>query len=150
MKIHEQRLLDEWKKDCVIDDENLDKASTTIPLLHSKYLELLSIAKKQKRQVERETALIIKQRMEWYNGELTKEEMDELGWKYDPYNGVLVKTKSQKEFYYKTDEVLIGAQNEIENIKDSIEAIEAIIENIRWRNQTIKNAIDWKRFQAGF
>ena len=37
-------LKEEWKKDCEIDDIELDKSSLELPRLHAKYSELLTDA----------------------------------------------------------------------------------------------------------
>jgi hypothetical protein len=140
----------EWEKDCEIDEFHLDQASLLLPKLHSKYLQLLNTAKNDLRDAELKHASIIKNRKKWYDGLLSKQEMDYLKWDYDPYDGKLVKTKTQKEEYLKTDEVLLQANHELEKAKNVIETIESMIDNIRWRGQVIKNAIDWKKFEAGF
>ena len=36
---------DMWAKDCIIDEMKLDESSRQAPIIHSKYLELLSINK---------------------------------------------------------------------------------------------------------
>ena len=36
------KIIEEWKKDCPIDDTALDQESVKIPVLHGKYLELHS------------------------------------------------------------------------------------------------------------
>ena len=76
--------------------------------------------------------------------------MDELEWEYDPYAGKLVKTKLQKDQYLKSDEILLKAQQELEVTKQKMDSIKEMLDNIKWRNQVIKNAIDFKKFQAGF
>lgn len=140
----------EWKKDTAIDEFQLDQASLEIPKLHSKYLYLLDLAKEDLREQEYLHAVLWRKRNAWYDGELTKDEMDSFGWGYDPYHGKLVKTKLQKDVYLKSDEVLVESQKELDSIKQRIESIKEMLDNIKWRNQVIKNAIDFKKFQAGF
>ena len=41
------------------------------------------------------------------------------------------------------------AEARIEYIKTIKETLEEIINNIRWRHSSIKNAIDWRRFESG-
>ena len=144
-----EKLHQEWKNDCVIDEYHLDQSSMILPKLHSKYLQLLDKAKNDLRDAEIHYATTYKNRKKWYEGILSKQEMDYLKWDYDPYDGKLVKTKTQKEEYLKTDEVLIRANHELEKAKNIIETIESMIDNIRWRSQTIRNIIDWKKFEAG-
>ena len=46
-------VLEEWKKDCVIDEVELDKSSLDTPCLHSKYLDYLYAFKKELRKLIR-------------------------------------------------------------------------------------------------
>ena len=148
-RIDPEKLYAEWEQDCQIDEFKLDDASLKLPQLHSKYLRFYDLAKKQLRELEYHQTKLLKMRMDWYEGTLSKEEMDALGWPYDPYDGKLVKTKQQKEYYYKTDEVLLEMKRHIEEQKDIVDAIKEMLENIKWRHQTISNAIRWKQFEAG-
>jgi hypothetical protein len=147
--IDQKILLKEWEKDCEIDEMRIGDAALNQPKLHSKYLSLLNIAKNDLQKAELAYADIKKKRQQWYEGILSKHSMDALGWNYDPYDGCLVRTQKQKDFYKETDEVLIRAKNELEKAKNIIETIESMIDNIRWRSQTIRNIIDWKKFEAG-
>lgn len=144
-KIHEQ-----WLNDCDIDEFHLDRASIDTPKLHAKYLRILDLTKQELREKEFLYSVLYKKRIEWYDGELTKEEMDELEWKYDPYDGKLVNTKQAKDKYIKGDRVLNEAKNEIEEVKNKVETLKEILENVKWRHMTIKNAIEFKKFEAGF
>lgn len=144
-----EKLHSEWRKDAEVDEFNLDRASLDIPKLHSKYLYLLDLAKETLREQEYLYAILLKKRLSWYDGELTKEEMDELEWEYDPYAGKLVKTKLQKDHYLKSDEVLLKAQQELDATKQKIDSIKEMLDNIKWRGNFIKNAIEFRKFQAG-
>ena len=41
-----------WSKDCIIDSNKLDESSRQAPLLHAKYLELLTTYKLQLKRAE--------------------------------------------------------------------------------------------------
>ena len=47
-----ENILELWKKDSVIDDMKLDEASRDSAKLHSKYLELHSVAKLKLKKLE--------------------------------------------------------------------------------------------------
>ena len=63
-----EQILDNWKKDCEIDDVELDKSSRDTPKLHAKYVELLSQAKLQKHRKEMEFKKLLNDKFLWYNG----------------------------------------------------------------------------------
>lgn len=141
-------ILDMWKKDAVIDDNFLDDASLGTSRLHSKYLELLSLARLQLKKKDNEHNTLLKNKWLWYEGKLSKEEMDNLGWNYDPLNGLKV-LKGNMYYYYNADKDIQDSLLRLEYHKTLISTLEEILQSIKWRHQSIKNAIDWKRFTSG-
>lgn len=95
-----------------------------------------------------EFKVLLKQKWLWYNGKLTKDQIDELGWEYDALNGLKV-LKGDMDYYYDSDPHIQESQARIEYIKTIKETLEEIINNIRWRHSSIKNAIDWRKFESG-
>jgi hypothetical protein len=95
-----------------------------------------------------EFKVLLKKKWLWYNGKLTKDQIDELGWEYDALNGLKV-LKGEMDYYYNSDPHIQEAEARIEYIKTIKETLEEIINNIRWRHSSIKNAIDWRRFESG-
>ena len=143
------QVLIEWKKDCEIDDLELDKSSRETPKLHSKYVELLSLSKLQKHRKEMEMKKLLKNKFMWYNGKLDKEKMDELGWDYDPFDGLTKPMKSDMDYFYEADQDIQTIQSQIEYWKTMIDTLSEIVSNITWRHQTINNMIRWRQFTSG-
>lgn len=143
-----EKILEMWKKDAVIDENHLDEASIESAKLHSKYLEILSAHRMLLRRREAKFNVLLKQKFLWYNGKMTKQEMDELGWKYDPLDGLKI-LKGDMDRFYDADPDIIQAKADIDDIKITLETLEEIINNIKWRHTNIKNAIDWRRFTSG-
>lgn len=141
-------ILKMWAKDSEIDDIRLDDASKNTAKLHAKYLEMLSISKLQMRRKELEFKTLLKNKWLWYNGKLSKTEIDNLGWEYDALNGLKI-LKGEMDYYYDADPHIQEAQARIDYLKTLIDTLEEIINNIRWRHSTIKNMIDWRRFESG-
>lgn len=141
-------ILKMWAKDSEIDDIRLDDASKNTAKLHAKYLEMLSISKLQIRRKELEFKTLLKNKWLWYNGKLSKTEIDNLGWEYDALNGLKI-LKGEMDYYYDADPHIQEAQARIDYLKTLIDTLEEIINNIRWRHSTIKNMIDWRRFESG-
>ena len=79
-----------WAKDCVIDSNELDKSSREQPILHAKYLELLSTYKLQLKRAEFSQKSLLKDKWLWYNGKMDHSEIIENGWNSDPFNGLKV------------------------------------------------------------
>jgi len=141
-------VLEMWKKDSPIDEMNLDSSSINSAKLHSKYLELLSITKLQCKKKEMDFKVLLKNKYLWYNGKLSKQEMDDLGWEYDPLNGLKI-LKGEMDHFYDSDKDIQAAQGQIEYLKTLIDTLTEILENIKWRHQNIKNTIEWRKFTSG-
>lgn len=143
-----EEILEMWEKDSQIDDLNLDKESTKTPQLHAKYLELLNIAKMKLKKKELQQKVILKEKWLYYTGKMSKDEMDERGWPYDPFDGLKI-MKSDMSYYYNSDKDLQKFEELIEYHKMLVQTLTEILDNLRWRQQTIKNIISWKQFTAG-
>lgn len=141
-------ILEMWKKDSEIDEMNLDEASRQSARLHSKYLELLSITKLRLNKQELNFKTLLKDKWLWYNGKMSKAEIDQRGWEYDPTNGLKL-LKGDMDKFYDSDPHIQEAQAKIEYTKTILNTLEEIMNNIRWRHSNIKNMIDWRRFTSG-
>tara|TARA_B100000927_G_scaffold165367_2_gene133147 strand:+ start:480 stop:923 length:444 start_codon:yes stop_codon:yes gene_type:complete len=142
-EIHEM-----WKRDSQLDEMNLDNASRDAAKLHSKYLELHSHAKLHVKKLELDFKVLLRDKWLWYNGKMPKEKIDELGWKYDALDGLKI-LKGEMDYYYDADPHIQEAQAKIELYKTQVETFKEILENIKWRHQTIKNMIEWRKFTSG-
>lgn len=142
-------ILKMWESDSKIDEVKLDDASIKSASLHSKYLELYSLAKLRLKKKDHELAVLKKDKWLYYNGKMSKEEMDQRGWPYDPFNGLTKPLKSEMDIYYDTDADVAKCKMVIEYQQVIVETLKDILDNIRWRHTTIKNIITWRQFTAG-
>ena len=141
-------ILKEWQTDSVIKD-NLAETSVDSAKLHAKYLKILFETKLLLKKEEMKQKQLLKAKWLYYEGKMTKEEMDSRGWSYDPYDGHNIKMKAHKEYYYGSD-LDIGASEEmVDYYKAMVDALKEIVEAIKWRHQTIRNIIQWKIFESG-
>ena len=143
-----QQILEMWKEDSVIERNNLDETSRTTPALHAKYLELLAQAKLAKKRAEFQQKTLLKQKWLYYNGKMTQEQIEEKGWVPDPFDGLKV-LKGEMEHYYDSDPEIQQSEEKIVYWKTIIETLTDIIDNIKWRHQTISNMIRWSQFESG-
>lgn len=138
-----------WKKDAVIDDVCLDDETLKSSKLHAKYLEIFSMAKLMLKKKEMEYVSMKKDKWLYYNGKMTKDDMDKNKWKYDPFDGMSKPMKSDMDMYYSTDEDLVKIKAQIDYQKTIIETLEEIMGNIRWRHTHVKNILEFKKFTSG-
>jgi len=146
MTLDEIKLM--WKKDCIVDDIELDKSSLDVPKLHAKYSELLSDTLVKLKQKQFQYNLLIKDKWLWFNGKLDKETIDKYGWKDDPFDGMKV-MKADMHYFFNSDDDLTKLKAQEELLKIQMDFLKECMQNITWRHQTIKNTIDWRKFMAG-
>jgi len=144
-----EQVLEMWKTDSIIDDLKLDDTTIKMARIHSKYLELITIVKMRRKKKDLEYKILLKDKWLYYNGKLSKEQIDELKWKYDPFGGLNKPLKSDMNYYYDADTDIQKAQAALEYDKVLIETLEEIMNTIRWRHQNIGNIIKWRAFESG-
>jgi hypothetical protein len=143
-----QQILEMWKEDCAIERNNLDETSRITPALHAKYLELLAQAKLAKKRADFQQKSLLKDKWLYYNGKMSQEDIEQQGWVPDPFNGLKV-LKGEMEHYYDSDPEIQKSEEKIVYWKTIIETLTDIIDNLKWRHQTIGNMIRWRQFESG-
>ena len=123
---------DMWQKDCIIDNYQLDETSRQTPILHSKYIQLWSTAKLELRRTEFEQKRLLKEK--W--------------WVADPFDGLKI-LKGEMDYYYDSDPEIQKSEEKIQYWKTVVSTLQEIIDNLKWRHQTISNMIKWKQFESG-
>ncbi len=143
-----EQILEMWKKDCQIDEIQLDQSARDSAKLHSKYLELYSINKLKLKKLDNDFKVLLKNKWLHYNGKLSKDEIDELGWDYDPLSGLTI-LKGDMDKFYDADPLIQEHQARMQYTQELIDTLKEILENIKWRHQNIKNIIEWNKFTSG-
>ena len=144
-----EEVLKMWKTDSIIDDLKLDDTTIKMARMHSKYLELITIAKIRRKKKDLDYKTLLKDKWLYYNGKLSKEQIDMFQWEYDPFGGLNKPLKGDMNYYYDADTDIQKAQAALEYDKVLIETLEEIMSTIRWRPQNIGNIIKWRSFEAG-
>ena len=144
-----EQVLEMWKTDSIIDDLKLDDTTIKMARIHSKYLELITIAKIRRKKKDLDYKTLLKDKWLYYNGKLSKEQIDIFQWEYDPFGGLNKPLKGDMNYYYNADTDIQKAQAALEYDKVLIETLEEIMSTIRWRHQNIGNIIKWRSFEAG-
>lgn len=139
---HEE-LLNMWEKDAGIDKTSLDDESVNVPSLHHKYLRLYMETKSKKIAYFHKLEELKKDKELYYSGQATSDV-----YKEKPFD-LKLKTKSGIEKHVNTDRDVINIQQKIEYFDILIEGLSHILEQIKWRNQNIKNAISFMQFTSG-
>ena len=143
-----EEILGQWSIECVIDKVSLDETSRQTPVLHAKYLQLLTHAKLMLKRAEASQKVLLKNKWLYYNGKMDQSEIEEKGWKPDPFDGLKI-LKGEMDYYYDSDPEIQHSVEKIEYIKTIIDTLNEILNNVNWRHQTISNMIKWRIFESG-
>lgn len=130
------KIIEEWKQDCPIDDTTLDKESVKIPTLHGKYLELHSREKIFLNYLGVEYKKLYREKWEYYSGKAEK-----------PFQLKLLKT--DLHIYLDSDDKLCELKEKIDTQKQKVSYVESVIKSLETRSFHITNAINWRKFTAG-
>lgn len=134
-----------WAVDCVIDEQNPDKASAKSPQLHSKYLNELISFKMKLNKIQLDMLELKNAKTKYFRGEMTREELNERGWVQWQYKTL----KSEIESLLDGDSDMQKLYAREAYVKTAIYFLESVIGEIRSRSFHCKNIIDFTKFRAG-
>jgi hypothetical protein len=134
-----------WEQDCVIDDLHPDRASAKTPSLHSKYLNELLAIKLKFTKTQFDLAELRARKSRYFRGEMTREELEELGWEQWQYKTL----KSDLDSLLEADREVQTINARVEYLKATIYFLESVLGEIRTRSFHCKNIIEWQKFRAG-
>ena len=137
-----------WKIDSVIDDIELDASPLQVPKLHAKYAELLSNKKLEVIRYERRMKELDKDKWLWYGGKMSRSDIEDKEWDYDPFNGLTV-LKSDYPKFTGADKDIQDLNDRLQYLRVTVEFLQDVVGQVTWRHQTIKNIIEWRKFMAG-
>lgn len=143
MKI--EALFEEWNKDSIIDDINLDTASLDVPKLHAKYLRIFFDDKMRMQKYEADFQVLKREKYVFYTEGHTQETRDK-GWELPPRGAII---KSEVQIYLDSDPDIITASLKLSQQKEKVAVLKDIISNINYRHITIKNVMDYRKWSQG-
>ena len=138
--------LDELKlqvsQDLKVDDEHLDTESLKNQEIKAKYLEHKSKFELLLFKAKGDYKRLYREKWEYYGGKA-----DAKIYATKPFDLKVLKT--DLGVYISADEEIIDAENKIGYLETVVDYIKGVIKSIDNRGWDIKNAIEWKKFEAG-
>ncbi len=135
-----------WKKDVVIDTTKPHNELVDIPILHAKYVEILSSHRLAAQKAKFDHAKMKKLRREYYLGNLDKETLDEYKWEqFD----LKIGTKGNIDLYLEADDYLIKLLEKKAYYDECIYVCESIIKELSNRTWQLREFIQYTKFLAG-
>jgi hypothetical protein len=133
------------EKDMKLDDSRLDTESLVIPQLHGKYLNILYDEKMVLRKHQKDLALMLKQKWEYYTGKMSQEDLKEMNW--EPFDLRIL--KQDVDLYMDSDPDLQSKKDKVFVQQEKIAYLESILKMIMNRQYHIRDAIMWRKFING-
>ena len=133
-----------WQKDSEVNQDELDTESLKIPQLHAKYYQLYNTILLLRKQAEQQHSSILLERRKFYMGKAeTQVYIDEPF----PYK---VRDKEDLKLYLEADEKISKIRLKIDYYDTMLKYLEEILKQISNRTYQIRNAIEWRKFTAGY
>ena len=132
------------RKELKINDLELDIESLRIPSLHSKYLQLLTEHSILLKKTQGEYSVLKRNKWIYYTGKASEEVYKEKG-----DFPLKLKTKDDERTFIEADEEVRDLKGKLEYYETVVEYLQEIVKSISNRSFQIKNAIEWRKFEAG-
>lgn len=139
-----ESILENWEKDSVVDRTEPSKELLKIPLLHSKYLNVLTKSKMSSKKAHFDYLKLKKIKWEYYTGKLSQNELEKYGW--EPFPFVL---KSDINLYIESDDDLILLLQKKIVHDEIVSVVEAILSELKSRTFQLRDFINWEKFING-
>ena len=139
-----EQILKYWETDSIMDQTEPSKELLRIPLLHSKYLNILTKHKIASKKAHFDYLRMRKIKWEYFTGKMSKEELDEYGW--EPFQFAL---KSDINTYLEADGDLIKLLEKKVYHEEAISVIESIMSELKQRTWQLRDFISWEKFVNG-
>ena len=140
MNLEELKL--QVSQDLKVDDEHLDTESLKNQEIKAKYLEHKSRFELLLFKAKGDYKRLYREKWEYYGGKA-----DAKVYATKPFDFKVLKT--DLGVYISADEEIIDAENKIGYLETVVDYIKGVIKSVDNRGWDIKNAIEWKKFEAG-
>jgi len=139
-----EKVLESWEKDSVVDITEPSRELVRIPLLHSKYLNVLTRSKLASKKAQFDYLQLKKKKWEYYTGKLSQDELKEFGWEPFPFT-----LKSDINLYLESDVDLIKLLQKKIIHDEIVSVVEAIMTELKSRTFQLRDVIGWEKFING-
>lgn len=139
-----ENILEMWNKDAVIDQTEPGKELIRIPILHSKYLNILTQHKIASKKAHFDYLRMKQIKWEYFTGKMSKNQLENYGW--EPFQFTL---KSDITTYIDADVDLIKLLEKKAYHEETVSTIESIMNELKQRTWQLRDFISWEKFIGG-
>ena len=129
-------------QDLKVNDEHLDTESLKNQEIKAKYLDIKSKYELLLFKAKGDYKRLYREKWEYYGGKA-----DAKIYASKPFDLKVLKT--DLAVYITSDEEIINAENKVGYLETVVDYIKGVIKSVDNRGWDIKNAIEWKKFEAG-
>lgn len=139
-------IYEEYGVDSKINQTDLDNEGRKIPLLHNKYLRMLSNENRELRKLESQYKKLYHLKVEYFGGYLNgTEQLKELGW--PAFTRTIMKNDMDR--FVESDPQIVKLTELIGESKEKVNVLTSILKEIMARNYVLTNIQGWIKFNAG-
>ena len=138
-------IINEWAEDSQVERTELGEASLRSQTLHSKYLRYLFAYRAGLIKLKANLARLKKLRFEYWEGRLSKEDLEEHGWEPQP----LKIMKAELPVYMEADEILQDAEMKVALQQERVNVLEHILKTLNGRQFSVATAVKWELYKSG-
>lgn len=139
-----EQVLKYWEKDAEIDQTEPGKELIRIPILHNKYLTILTKHKIASKKSHFDYLRMRKAKIDYFSGRMGQEELESRGW--TPFQFVL---KSDVNAYLEGDDDLIRLLEKKVYHEEVVSVTESIMYELKQRTWQLRDFIGWEKFIGG-
>jgi len=139
-----ENILNLWKKDSIVDQTEPGKELLNIPILHSKYLNLLVQHKILAKRALSDYNKMKRRKWEYYTGKMDQDDLEKYGWEPFPFT-----LKSDINTYLESDDDLIDLLKKKAINDECVSALESIMSELKSRTFQLRDFISWEKFIGG-
>jgi hypothetical protein len=140
-----ETLMKEWSEDTNVDPTSMEKELLKVSHLHGKYLNIMSYHRHLVRKMEADYKMMKGLREDYYQGHLTKEELEERGW--EPCQHVL--TNPQVARKLETDGELNKLLLKKVMHEEIVSYCESVLKSLHNRTWDLGNFVKYHQLTSG-
>jgi len=144
--ISTEEMLNELKKDAIINEAELSKEIIRVPMLHSKYLEYYIHFKRLLSKAESAKNKLGWIKRKYFRGEMDQSDLKKHGW--SQWNGLKpssVELNQLLEF----DSDMNDAARVVSEFKTSVSGCEYIMNQLKSREYSLKTVFEYQKYLSG-
>lgn len=137
-------LMNLWERDSKVDSTEPGKEVIRVPVLHNKYLKILSQHNLALKKAQMDLSKMRKVKWMYYNGKLTQEELQKYGWEPFPFT-----LKADLGTYMDADDDIQRLKAKTFLHEECVAYCTSVLKELNNRTWQLRSFMDWEKFIMG-